>query len=317
MQEATALDKSIRGQPFGRADRAFGGGGRRRDAAPAGLRRRSAARAVSQLQRARAGSHDRQHRRRHCRRRPARSRYRRGRRRDARRHHRGGGEGLSRAWAADAEIAIKLAVGAGARLSWLPQETILFDRARLKRRIEVELAADATLVMAEAVVFGRAAMGEAVEQGAFTDRWRVRRDGRLVFAETVRLDGAIARMLAEPAWPAVASPSPPCSPCRAMQAMVERARAQTFCGEVGISAWNGLAVARLCAKDGASLRRDLATVITALGGTLPRLWLELKGRVHEFDAAREGQAADRHGGDRGAAAARARRQAQPSRKRWR
>ena len=98
-----------------------------------------------------------------------------------------------------AEIAVKLAVGAGARLSWLPQETILFDRARLKRSIEVDLAADATLLMAEAVVFGRSAMGEAVEQGAFTDRWRVRRDGRLVFAETVRLDGAIARMLREPA----------------------------------------------------------------------------------------------------------------------
>ena len=172
-----------------------------------------------------------------------------------------------------AEIAVKLAVGAGARLSWLPQETILFDRARLKRRIEVELAADATLVMAEAVVFGRSAMGEAVEQGAFTDRWRVRRDGRLVFAETVRLDGAIARMLAEPA---VAGGGVAIATVLAVpgdQAMVERARAQTFCGEVGISAWNGLAVARLCAKDGASLRRDLAAVIAALGGTLPRLWL--------------------------------------------
>ena len=53
--------------------------------------------------------------------------------------------------------------------------------------------------MAEAVVFGRSAMGETVEQGAFTDRWRVRRGGRLVFAETVRLDGAIAGRLAEPA----------------------------------------------------------------------------------------------------------------------
>ncbi len=171
-----------------------------------------------------------------------------------------------------AEIAIKLAVGAKARLSWLPQETILFDRARLKRNIDVELVGDATLVMAEAVVFGRAAMGEAVEDGAFTDRWRVRRDGRLVFAETMRLDGAIARMLSEPAAAGggvavatvLAVPGDP--------AMVEAARAQTFCGEVGLSAWNGLAVARLCAKDGASLRRDLATVVTALGGTLPRLW---------------------------------------------
>jgi urease accessory protein len=181
-------------------------------------------------------------------------------------------EKIYRALGREAQITIKLAAGSGARLSWLPQETILFDRARLARRIEVELAADATLVMAEAVVFGRSAMGEAVEEGAFTDRWRVRRDGRLVFAETVRLDGAIAQMLAESA---VAGGGVAIATVLAVpgdQQMVERARAQTFCGEVGVSAWNGLAVARLCAKDGASLRRDLAAAITALGGALPRLW---------------------------------------------
>jgi len=181
-------------------------------------------------------------------------------------------EKVYRALGPPAEIAIKLAVGKGARLSWLPHETILFDRTRLERRIEVELAEEATLVMAEAVVFGRAAMGEAVEQGAFTDRWRVRRDGRLVFAETVQLDGAIARMLAEPA---VAGGGVAVATVLAVPgdaAMIERAGAQTWCGEVGVSAWNGLAVARLCAKDGASLRRDLAMVVTALGGTLPRLW---------------------------------------------
>jgi len=182
-------------------------------------------------------------------------------------------EKVYRALGPGAEIAVKLAVGAGARLTWLPQETILFDRARLMRRIEVELAADATLLMAEAVVFGRSAMGEAVTEGAFTDRWRVRRDGRLLFAETVRLDGAIAQMLAEPA---VAGGGVAIATVLAVpgdQAMVERVRAQTFCGEVGISSWNGLAVARLCAKDDAGLRRDLTAVITALGGTLPRLWL--------------------------------------------
>jgi len=182
-------------------------------------------------------------------------------------------EKVYRALGPDAEIAVKFAVGAGARLSWLPQETILFDRARLLRRIEVELASDATLLMAEAVVFGRSAMGEVVVEGAFTDRWRVRRDGRLLLAETVRLDGAIARMLAEPA---VAGGSVAIATVLAVpgdQAMAERLRAQTFCGEVGVSAWNGLAVARLCAKDDASLRRDLTAVITALGGSLPRLWL--------------------------------------------
>jgi len=182
-------------------------------------------------------------------------------------------EKVYRALGPGAEISVKLGVGAGARLSWLPQETILFDRARLNRRIEVELAPDANLLMAEAVVFGRSAMGEAVMEGAFSDRWRVRRDGRLLFAETVRLDGAISRMLAESA---VARGGVAIATVLAVpgdQAMVERVRAQTFCGEVGVSSWNGLAVARLCAKDDTGLRRDLGVVVTALGGTPPRLWL--------------------------------------------
>jgi urease accessory protein len=181
-------------------------------------------------------------------------------------------EKIYRALGPGSDIAVKLSVGAGARLAWLPQETILFDRARLDRRIDVELAPDATLMMAEAIVFGRSAMGEAVDQGAFTDRWRVRMGGELVFAETVRLSGSIAQRLAEPA---VAGGGVAIATVLAVpgnQAMVECVRAQTFCGEVGASAWNGLAVARLCAKDGASLRRDLAAVIAAFGGTLPRLW---------------------------------------------
>jgi urease accessory protein len=182
-------------------------------------------------------------------------------------------EKIYRALGAPAEIAVRLSVAGRARLTWLPQETIVFDRARLDRRIDVELAADAALIMAEATLFGRQAMGEAVGQGAFTDRWRVRRDGRLIFAETVRLDGAIADMLAQRpvAGGGVAIATVLAVP--GDDAMVERFRAQTFCGEAGVSAWNGLAVARLCAKDGASLRRDLATAVVALGGALPRLWL--------------------------------------------
>jgi urease accessory protein len=173
----------------------------------------------------------------------------------------------------DAEIAVKLSVGAEGRLCWIPQETILFDQARLKRGIEVNLTDSASLVMAEAVVFGRTAMGESVQRGALNDRWRVRRGGQLLFAETVRLDGEITRMLRESA---VAAGSIAVATVLAVpgdQAMVERARAQTFCGEVGVSSWNGLAVARLCAKDGQALRGDLAAVVTALGGCLPRLWL--------------------------------------------
>jgi urease accessory protein len=182
-------------------------------------------------------------------------------------------EKVYRALEPDAEIAVKLSAAANSRLCWLPQETILFDRARLSRRIDVELEETASLLIGEAVVFGRAAMGEQVEEGGFTDCWRVRRGGRLVFAETVRLDGAIAKRLAEPAVAGGGIAIATVLAVSGDEAAVERVRAQTFCGEVGVSAWNGLAVARLCAKDGASLRRDLAAVAVALGGALPRLWL--------------------------------------------
>jgi urease accessory protein len=184
-------------------------------------------------------------------------------------------EKIYRALGPAAEIAIKLNVAAGARLSWLPQETILFDRCRLSRRIDVELERDAALTMAEMVVFGRSAMGEAVETGSFTDRWRVRRDGRLLFAETIRLDGALAQRLAEPAVANGGIAVATVLVVPADDAMVARVRAigDGFIGEVGISAWNGLAVARLCAKDGAGLRQDLACVLTALGAPLPRIWL--------------------------------------------
>jgi urease accessory protein len=182
-------------------------------------------------------------------------------------------EKIYRALGPSAEIAVKLSVEQGGQLTWLPQETILFDRAGFNRRIEVDLSADATLLMAETIVFGRTAMGETVKRGACTDRWRVRRDGRLIYAETVRLDGAIGRLLAEPAIAGGGLAIATVLVVPGDEVRVERARDQACCGQVGISTWNGLAVARLCANDGATLRRDLVAVVAALGGAPPRLWL--------------------------------------------
>jgi urease accessory protein len=184
-------------------------------------------------------------------------------------------EKIYRSLGPDAEIAVRLKVSAGGRLQWLPQETILFDQSRLSRRIDVELVGNASLTIAEMIVFGRSAMGEIVETGSFIDRWRVRHDGRLLFAETVGLDGAVAEKLAEPAVAAGGVAVATVLVVPGDEAMVTRVRGLSdgFIGEVGISAWNGLAVARLCAKDSASLRHDLVSVLTALGTSLPRLWL--------------------------------------------
>jgi urease accessory protein len=172
------------------------------------------------------------------------------------------------------DVSVRLDVGAGAIVRWLPQETILFDRARLSRRIDVDMDERASLVLAEAVVFGRSAMGERVEQGDLIDRWRIRRGGRLVFVESTRLTGAIATKLAEPAVAAGGCAIATVLLAPGSEPQAAAVRAQNFSGEVGVSAWNGIAVARLVARDGAALRHDLARVLAALdSGPLPKLWL--------------------------------------------
>jgi urease accessory protein len=158
----------------------------------------------------------------------------------------------------------------------LPQETILFDRSRLSRRIDVELAADARLLLLEPIVFGRSGMGETVQDGHLADCWRVRRAGRLVYAESVRLGPGIAARLAQPAVAAggIAVATLLMVPGEETAVTAIRDRQEEFRGEVGVSAWNGIAAARFCASDGAALRHDLTLVLTAIRGpALPRLWL--------------------------------------------
>jgi urease accessory protein len=185
-------------------------------------------------------------------------------------------EKVYRAPAAPARLDISLKAEAGAHLAWLPQETILFDRAKISRRIDIDLADSASLLLCEIVVFGRAAMGERMQGGEFVDRWRLRRGGKLVFAETVRLDGDIGARLARPAVAKGGVAIATALIVPGDEALVERIReaADTFGGEVGVSCWNGFAMARFCAQDAARLRADMMTVLgRASPSPLPRLWL--------------------------------------------
>jgi urease accessory protein len=185
-------------------------------------------------------------------------------------------EKIYRADGPAAELNVTLKAEGGSHLSWLPQETILFDRARIHRRFEIDLSEDASLLLCEIVVFGRVAMGERLREGEFLDRWRLRRGGRLVFAENIRLDGDIGGKLARPAVTKGGVAIGTALIVPGDEALVERIRekSETFGGEVGISAWNGFAMARFCAQDAARLRADMMAVLgSALGSALPRLWL--------------------------------------------
>lgn len=185
-------------------------------------------------------------------------------------------EKVYRAPGAAARLDIALKVADGAHLSWLPQETILFDRARIVRSFDIDLADGASLLLCEIVVFGRAAMGETMRHGEFVDRWRMRRGGKLVFAETIRLDGEIGEKLARPAIAGGGSAIGTALIVPGDEALIARIReaSEGLSGEVGISAWNGFAMARFCAQDAARLRADMMAVLgRASIVPLPRLWL--------------------------------------------
>jgi urease accessory protein len=169
-----------------------------------------------------------------------------------------------------------MTLAAGADLAWMPQETIVFDRARLARRFDADLMADARLLLFEAIVFGRTARGEEVNEGFFEDRWRIRRDGRLIYADTLRLDGPVSALLDRSAVAGGA---------RALATLLygapdaeqrlDEARSLLAGGAClsGASAWNGFLAVRFLARDGAELRRDAARFLEGFrGSSLPRVW---------------------------------------------
>jgi len=177
---------------------------------------------------------------------------------------------------APARYSTSLKVGDGASLLWLPQETIMFDGARIERTIDVTLGRDATLVIAETVIFGRKARGEVVSSGRFQDRWQIKRGGRLVHAEAVLLDGAISQTLDVAA---VAGGAAAMSTVVVVGPQVDAALASTraILGRQpvtsGVSRWDGKLVVRLLGRSGQDVRTALEQALPVLTGcALPRVW---------------------------------------------
>ena len=178
----------------------------------------------------------------------------------------------------NAEILNRVDLGRGARLDWLPQETILFDEACLTRRFEADLAADASLLVAEIAVLGRAARGERLRRALFEDAWRIRRAGRLVYADQLRLDGGVSDLMARraigggaAAFATILDLTP------GAEARLDEARAlldTVLEGvEAGASAWNGHLAVRMLAPTVAPLRGAAAHFLAAWRrAPMPRVW---------------------------------------------
>jgi urease accessory protein len=175
-----------------------------------------------------------------------------------------------------ASIATRLVLRPRARLFWLPQETLMFEGARLERRLEVDTSGEAAFIVAETLVFGRLAMGESRIDAALRDSWRIRRDGRLVFADETRLEhaGATLERKAVGAGARALATIVAFAPNIEARLLDLRAALALAGAEIesGASAFDGLIVVRLLGPSSDRLRAALIASIVALGGRKPRLW---------------------------------------------
>jgi urease accessory protein len=179
---------------------------------------------------------------------------------------------------AAAHVRTQITVAEDAALEWLPQETLLFDRCAVDRRLDVELADGAWFLGVESLVFGRAAMGERVDQARVRDIISVQRGGRLLLHDVIRLHGEVDAALQRKAIAGGA---------RAVATVVlvapeaetaldaVRAELRDASADGAASAWNSMLLVRMLGVSGAELRAAVIAVLTVLRGSrpLPRVWL--------------------------------------------
>lgn len=184
-----------------------------------------------------------------------------------------------RAYRADegpAQAGVTLDLGRGASLDWLPQETILFQGANLRRQTRIDLAAEARFLGVETIVLGRAAMGETVTRLALDDRRSLRRDGRLLLLDPFRLDGAaLARAGNRALLGGARAFGTLVFAAQDAQAALAALRADL--DEPGVegaaSALDGRLAVRCLAPDAWPLRRQMLRLIERLSpGATPRCW---------------------------------------------
>ena len=175
---------------------------------------------------------------------------------------------------APALIAAELRLAARATLEWLPQETILFEGAALRRRLEVEMDPSARLLCLESRVFGRALHGERVRSLDVSDRLCIRRAGRPVLVEGFELHGDAEAALSRTAIGAGAvAIATIVLVAPGAEAALPAVRDALGAGS-GASAWNGMLRVAMVSRDPAQHRAALAAVLSVLrgGAALPAVW---------------------------------------------
>jgi urease accessory protein len=191
-------------------------------------------------------------------------------------------EKVYRSLGADCTIDIRIEADAGTWFEWLPQETILFNHSRLRRSTTVEAQSGARLMAGDILVFGRLAHGEVFDHGFLHDSWQVVTNGRLMWMDSLRLDGEVMTALGDPAgFGNAVSMATFVYVADDASSQLEAAREQLsdtrlHCGATCV---NGVLIARFLSADAQILRAAFAEFwavfrqrVRGLPARLPRIW---------------------------------------------
>lgn len=192
-------------------------------------------------------------------------------------------ERLYRARSGAAHVVTRLDVLDGATAAWIPQETIMFDGGRLRRRISIDLRDSSRLMAVESLILGRRAMGEVVRDGALDDSWQISIDGSIVFVDRMRISGDDGETIDEQARrPAVMNGATSLATLIVAShdcaLYVDGLRAAISDAPVigGVSDLGRLLVVRLLAPTGQAMRAGMMRLIDVVGRSwdmpLPRVW---------------------------------------------
>lgn len=187
-------------------------------------------------------------------------------------------EKIYRTLGGDAFVTTDIVIDDHASVDWLPQETIIFDHASLKRHLNVKMQKHSRFLAVEPIILGRKAMGENVTIAGIHDRWRIFREEKLIHAEDFRLSGNIqnhtnniAVLNGNSAFATILYVGP--EDDEQLKNKVKKFSQQNDF-TTAISIFNGKLTGRILAENGYVLRQKLTAVLSCLRteNQLPKVW---------------------------------------------
>lgn len=190
-------------------------------------------------------------------------------------------EKVYRSDGSDSYVSTEVSVDASSSAEWIPQETILFERARLRRLNQFDVQKGSVLLTGDITVFGRQASGETFKNGFLHDIWNVYNEGKLTWSDRLRIDSGLGAQHRQPFAFADAAA------VALLICFTPNPRILRDCGRGllqgsqfgGFTIVRGITIGRFICNDAAKLRQLIADIwiglrrAAGLSGTqMPRVW---------------------------------------------